>query len=397
MLKAPLAQTKIFLPIMTGIFLMAFSGYASATWSIVVSNSETGELAIGSATCVPGLKLKLYAGVMVVGKGAGQAQAAPDFTGENREKIANGLLQGLTAEEILELLKNTDPHIHTHQYGIVDLLGGAATHTGSKTGAWTSGLVGHFGPMAYAIQGNVLTGEEVVIHAEEALIHTPGDLGQKLMAAMQAAKYYGGDGRCSCDESKPAECGSPPVRHGDEDDSWKSAHVGYMVLARIGDVDGTFSLFKGFANGSYYMDLRAKNSPQDPVDTLQDHFDAFRASKSGHPDHLLSEKTIHPKMIRADGLSKAYLYIALMDIDNQRVYQGVQRTLSITHHPDSAGATKIGPVEDHGDGTYTVMLSSTLETGTDIFQIVVNDAMTPGNEEGAVTLYPFPTLEVKAP
>ena len=36
-------------------------------------------------------------------------------------------------------------------------------------------------------QGNVLTGEGVNLAAEEALVQTEGDLGQKLMAAMQAA------------------------------------------------------------------------------------------------------------------------------------------------------------------------------------------------------------------
>jgi uncharacterized Ntn-hydrolase superfamily protein len=331
---------------------------------------------------------------MVVGKGAGQAQAWFDMTGKYRKKIANGLLKGLTAEEIMDVLIDTDPQIASHQYGIVDLQGGAATYTGSKTGSWASGLIGQWGPMAYAIQGNVLAGEDVLIHAELALIQTRGDLGQKLMAAMQAAKYYGGDGRCSCHETDPTGCGTPPVKNQESDPYWKSAHVGYMVLSRIGDTDGTFSSSTGFACGSYYMDLKADTSSVDPVDTLQVLFDEFRASKAGFPDHLLSQKTVHPKTIRADGHSKAKLFITLMDINNHRIHHG-DAPISVIHDAMSAGATQIGPVIDHGDGTYSVTLTSTLNAGTDIFRIELDYGMTP--DGGKVTLYPFPTLEVKAP
>ena len=62
----------------------------------------------------------------------------------------------------------------------------------------------------YAIQGNILMGSPVILDVETALRNTPGDLSQKVMAAMEAARDMGGDGRCSCDEQFPESCGTPP-------------------------------------------------------------------------------------------------------------------------------------------------------------------------------------------
>jgi hypothetical protein len=369
---------------------IALSSPAHATWSIIIANTETGEVAIGSATCLKNFDLKKGAGVIVVGKGAAQAQASIDTSGLNRTTITNGLMQGLTAREILDLLMANDPNLQNHQYGIAELQGGMVTFTGSKTWAFTSGLSGKSGPLVYAIQGNVLTGEGVLIWAEQALIHTPGDVGQKLMAAMVMAKSYGGDGRCSCMEWDPDVCGCPPTKPNKKKDKyWKSAHVGYMVIARIGDTDGTFGPSTGFANGSYYMDLNvATTTPTDPVDVLESMFVDFRSSWDGHADHIQSEKTIHPSVIRANGNSSAELLIALVDINGHLIDHGGASVI-VTHDANSAGATSIGPVVDHSDGTYTVRLAASFTTGTDIFRIVVDDRM------GPVTLYPFPTLEVK--
>ena len=60
------------------------------------------------------------------------------------------------------------------------------------------------------IQGNILAGDAVVANAEAALIATPGDLSLKVMAAMEAARATGGDGRCSCNQPDPTACGAPP-------------------------------------------------------------------------------------------------------------------------------------------------------------------------------------------
>ena len=364
------------------------AGAAHATWSIVVADTSTGEVGVASATCLLNFDLKKGAGVIVVGKGAAQAQASGD-PGMNRKTITEGLQQGLSAAEILALLKQTDPHLEDHQYGIAVPGKGSVTFTGDKTWAYTNGVAGTCGTLVYAIQGNVLTGEPVILVAEKLLLETPGDLSQKLMAAMHGAQSLGGDGRCSCNPGDPDGCGAPPIKKKKKKEKpWKSAHVAYMVVARIGDTDGVFNPTDGFANGNYYLDLNViENSPTDPVDVLQGLFDDFRAAHAGHADHLRSEKAVFPDKIPADGASSAVLMIQLADLEGNLLTHG-GAAVTVTHAPGSAGAAWIGAVQDHGDGTYTVPLRAGTQPGTDRFLVRVNDGL------GRVTLYPFPELEV---
>jgi uncharacterized Ntn-hydrolase superfamily protein len=372
--------------------LFALASPALATWSIVVVNTETGEVGVGSATCIKDWNLKKAVGVIVVGKGAAQAQAWVDSTGVNRTTMANGLLDGLTAEEVLEELKLTDPDLESHQYGIADLSGCAATFTGNKTGAYTSGLTGQVGPIHYAIQGNVLAGEMVLLAAEDALVNSTGDLGQRVMAAMHAAKFYGGDGRCSCSEFKPESCGSPVIRKAQKkrDRWWVSAEISYLCIARIGDTDGEFTKETGFANGDYYLDLNIKKTvpKKDTVDILQEAYEEWRASRAGHADHLLTEKTITQASVPGGTGAAETLMIQLVDLDNRLITSGGAAVI-VEHDDRSAKLSAIGPVLDHGDGTYSCDLIPAAGPGTDIFRVVVDDG------KGRVTLYPFPTLEVE--
>ena len=92
----------------------------------------------------------------------------------------------------------------------IDAQGRASTFTGTSTQAWAGGVLGEDGTLAYAIQGNLLAGSCVVPAAEAALVDTPGDLPERLMAAMEAARDQGGDGRCSCTSGSPTSCGCPP-------------------------------------------------------------------------------------------------------------------------------------------------------------------------------------------
>ena len=50
--------------------------------------------------------------------------------------------------------------------GIVDAEGRAASHTGTECLEWAGGVTGD----GYAIQGNILTGEEVVIAMQDAFV-----------------------------------------------------------------------------------------------------------------------------------------------------------------------------------------------------------------------------------
>ncbi|MFG0285307.1 MAG: DUF1028 domain-containing protein [Phycisphaerales bacterium JB039] len=213
------------------------AGQAAATWSILLVDTRTGEIALGSATCLTGFDLQANTPVLLTGVGGCTAQSFVDSSGQNRAYIRDQIALGVDPDEILDLLAVFDSGHQTRQYGFVDVQGRAATFSGTGASQWKGGQIGSVGDIVYAIQGNILTGEPVVTEAVRAVIDTPGDLAEKMMAAMEAARRMGGDGRCSCSGS-PTSCGSPPASFE------KSAHIAYMLIARTGDMDGCTGLYR---------------------------------------------------------------------------------------------------------------------------------------------------------
>ena len=215
--------------------------HASATWSILIVNTRTGEIALGSATCLTGFDLRANTPVLIPLVGAATAQSAVDATGLNRAYIRDRLAEGTPLSTILTGLSVFDADAHeSRQYGIVSALSGgsALTFSGVQDGAWAGGRTGRIGDIIYAVQGNVLTGPCVVDAAVTAIETSSADLPTRLMLAMEAAKLMGGDGRCSCNAGGPEACGCPPATPG------KSAHIAYMLSARAGDLEGCDGLYR---------------------------------------------------------------------------------------------------------------------------------------------------------
>ncbi|UWZ38411.1 DUF1028 domain-containing protein [Dactylosporangium roseum] len=95
---------------------------------------------------------------------------------------AAGTVAGLTA---------ADPGRATRQLGVVGRTGPGATFTGDECFSWAGGVAGD----GYAIQGNILTGPEVVTAMEAAWLATEGSLARRLYAALAAGDAAGGDSR----------------------------------------------------------------------------------------------------------------------------------------------------------------------------------------------------------
>ena len=345
---------------------LAISPSALATWSIVVVNRATGEVGIAAATCITNFDLKQWLPVVVVGQGAGAAQSAVDNQGFNRATIWQGLQDGLTPQEILDLLAQSNSH-QSRQYGLSAFSGPSVTFTGSGAGDAKHGVVGEVDGICYAIQGNVLAGDAVILEAEIALIQSQGDLVQRLMAAMEAARAFGGDGRCSCSDNDPDGCGSPPPG------TWKSAHTAFIVVARHGDTDGVCNVAEGCASGSYYLARKfdGNASDPDPVIVLQQKVEEWRQSKIGKPDHILSEVAADRDAVVADGLSRAFVTVLLRDIEGTPLGHGgaTISVLPVTGDPPTAVP---GPVTDHGDGTYSFELVATDQPGRGAWNLVVD-------------------------
>ncbi len=339
---------------------------AAATWSMVAADTETQEVAVASATCVTGFDLRALSPAVAVGIGGGAAQSLVDSTGIRRQTMFDGLFAGLDSDQIMAqliALSGSD----FHQNGVADTAGHAATFSGTTTLAHSSGVTGSFGTVHYAIQGNVLTGSPVITMAEQALVDTAGDLPEKLMAAMEAARAMGGDGRCSCSPSDPTGCGSPPPSFA------KSADIGFMILARYGDADDPACTAGGCADGDYYLNQNVAfqdSGDPDPVLQLRDLFDAWRLTLEDRPDAVRSTVAFEP---RAGGY---LLRLELFDWRGIALDTSVQE-VTVEHHPESDGTTLVGSVSDLGDGTYEVPLTATSASGVDIFLITIDDGIRP--------------------
>lgn len=223
----------------------ALAGSAQATWSILIADTRTGEIVIGSATCVELIDLQRNTPVLITGVGAVTAQSVVDTSGSNRQLIRDRLLQGVPLGAILDELAATDGGHNNRQYGFITAGGEQLTFSGPQNADWAGGQTGRIergrpgfaDDIVYSVQGNILSGGNVVQAAVDALVGSDGDLPQMMMEAMQAAKSAGGDGRCSCSQADPTGCGSPPPG------PFKSAHVGYMLGTRAGDFSSARAIY----------------------------------------------------------------------------------------------------------------------------------------------------------
>lgn len=99
---------------------------------------------------------------------------------------------GHSAEETLALLLDDDPERELRQVGLVDAQGRSATYTGSSCFVWAGGLSGD----GFAIQGNILAGEQVVLAMEASLReNTEKTIIWRLYNALLAGDQAGGDRR----------------------------------------------------------------------------------------------------------------------------------------------------------------------------------------------------------
>ena len=151
------------------------------SWGVAVASKF---LAVGSA--VP-------AAVAGIGAIATQADANIAY----KFLALAHLDEGATAQVALDRLLEDDEGRDHRQVGIVDSDGNAATFTGSECFDWAGGVTGSSGERGgFAIQGNILTGPEVVEAMEAAWSETVDQpVERRLLAALTAGDRAGGDSR----------------------------------------------------------------------------------------------------------------------------------------------------------------------------------------------------------
>ncbi len=187
-------------------FFLLIEAKAQDTFSIIAVDPATGAVGAAGATCVDGIAD--FGGIQLLnhiipGKGGVNAQAWICINPHiNLENAVEQMENDLSPEEIITwLLENDDCFAQNYnpeyrQYGIVDLDSLGNPRVAAFTGSQADDYKGHITGYNYAIQGNILIGEEVLTGMENGFVNTEGSLAAKLMGAMQGANIAGADVRC---------------------------------------------------------------------------------------------------------------------------------------------------------------------------------------------------------
>jgi hypothetical protein len=266
-----------------GAFLLTLPSTAFATWSVIAVDRSTSRVVIASATCVDRDDQFLMGvqAVVVPGKGVAACQAGVDNTHQNQMLVFKELEKGTDPKQIIELLSK-DPAFQSRQFGILDLQGRRAGHSGLTNGYVSQDVQGQVPgtEIFYSIQGNILRPGQVVPNAVQAFVHAKGAITDRVMAAMEAADGSGGDSRCTC-PPWPTDGTMPAIPCAE-----KTAHVAYILMAEKTDTNGD-----SHNNGKYAMYINVSQPAADhakgikegenlnPVKTLRMRYDAWRKAQ----------------------------------------------------------------------------------------------------------------------
>ncbi|MEL6863895.1 MAG: DUF1028 domain-containing protein, partial [Bacteroidota bacterium] len=175
------------------------------------------------------------------------------------------IASGLSAQQVLDFLLSNDNCVFgdtsTRQYGIATLDQNMMAESVSFTGADCIDYKNHITGPTYAIQGNILLGQQVLDSMEARFLKATGPLANRLMEAMQGANIPGADSRC--------------LNEG------VSSLSAFLRVARPDDpVD------------DFYLDLNVPQTPfgAEPIDSLQSLFDEWQLTTSEQSVVVKSEE-----------------------------------------------------------------------------------------------------------
>ena len=197
---------------------------ATGTWSVAAVDTDSREVGISLATCVPARLsvvrsrmartgadpapvYKITGAVgsgpafelahLVTGVGVVVAQGLVDRGNAERLAAASAqLVGGASPDAAIGAARADDRSFDERQYGIVTFRPSAANFTGNSASGWAGGS----SIDVATVQGNFLVGARVVGAALEAFQEVTrqeeATLGDALMAALEAGSSQGGDKRC---------------------------------------------------------------------------------------------------------------------------------------------------------------------------------------------------------
>ena len=158
-----------------------------ATFSIVARDPKTKDLGVAVESKFVAVGSVVPWAQSGVGAVATQSYANPAYA----PKALALMRRGIAPKDVVKRLVEKDKDAAQRQLGLVDARGRAAAFTGKECFNWAGHVVGK----GYAIQGNILAGEDVIKSMARAYESTDGDLPVRLLAALSAGQRAGGDRR----------------------------------------------------------------------------------------------------------------------------------------------------------------------------------------------------------
>jgi uncharacterized Ntn-hydrolase superfamily protein len=173
---------------------------SSATYSVLLSNIETGELGGAAVSCVGDFNLSAIFGyARTESSGVGFFTQAL-YSESNHEQALAWLSDGREIADVLDALTDPafDDYAADRQYHFLPANDAGTTWTGAATLTYAGSRSGGHGPWRYTLAGNILTSEQVLALAEQSLQTATGSIEERLVAALQAgAQNSEGDSRCT--------------------------------------------------------------------------------------------------------------------------------------------------------------------------------------------------------
>jgi uncharacterized Ntn-hydrolase superfamily protein len=226
------------------LLVLAPEARAQDTFSIVAVDPATGMVGSAGASCISGSMM-----ISDVHPGVGAIHTQAYYLAANQAYAHSLMDAGFTPGEIIDSLvahdAGGDPSIR--QYGIVDLAGGG--RSAGFTGTGCSDYKNHVLGPTYAIQGNILLGQQVLDQMENGFLASTGFLGDRLMAALQGANMPGADTRC-------LPSGRPAIS-------------AFIRVARPGNGDDSLLL---------NLNVAWTSAGQNPINILQGRYDQWRTT-----------------------------------------------------------------------------------------------------------------------
>ncbi|MEM1275237.1 MAG: DUF1028 domain-containing protein [Pseudomonadota bacterium] len=155
------------------------------TFSITARCAETGMFGVAVSSSSPAVAARCAHARAGVGAVASQNVTDPALG----PKTLDLLERGASATEAIAIIQRTAPHAEFRQITAVDRMGQSAIFSGANT----------LGTYAETVRenlvcaGNLLASEQVTSAMADTFQDTPGHLGDRLLAAMQAALDAGGE------------------------------------------------------------------------------------------------------------------------------------------------------------------------------------------------------------